>query len=169
MRTLTTGYLVGLLGLCLAFMGCDQDPSSKAMERHLEQYPDINQKYVYQSLLRIANIDRNPDYEKLIRDVNKIAIWLPPKEDSTYQLTTLKTGLREEGYETLVDVRTQEGQRINLFLKEYPEREHYVALVEAENENIFLEIDGTLALEYLGAITAADQSSLLGLLKSNGF
>ncbi len=48
---------------------------------------------MYQSLIRLANIKRDPDFEKLIKDVDKVVIYLAPTGDSTYQIKDLRTSM----------------------------------------------------------------------------
>ena len=73
---------------------CSGNQEPEILEQHLKDYPDINKKYIYQSVLRLANTKQDPDFDKLIRDVRKITIYLPPSDDSTYQLKTLRTSMR---------------------------------------------------------------------------
>jgi len=156
--------------LCLTiaytvFVGCSAPDTPVSIAQLEKQYPEIKKKYIYQSLIRLANIKQDPDFEKLIKDVRKIILYLPPDGDSTYQITGLSAGIRAEGYEELINVRTAQAQRISLWVKESGEKSHYVGLVDAKDEDVIMEIDGEIHPEYLNAILGADQSSLLDLLK----
>ena len=131
------------------------------LAKHEKQYPEIRKKYVYQSLIRLANIKKDPDFEKLIKDVNKVILYLPPSGDSTYQIKDVRNGLPADGYETLVDVRTADAQRISLWVKEANSKSHYIALMDAADQDVILEIDGQINIEYLSAINVADEGSLL--------
>ena len=135
------------------------------LAKHEKAYPDLRKKYVYQSLIRLANTKHDPDFEKLIKDVRKITLYMPPSEDSTYQIKDLRTGMRGDGYEELVDVRTKEAQRISLWVKDSGSRQHYLALLDSDKEDLILEIDGQLDLQYLSAIKVADEGSLMDLLQ----
>ncbi len=132
---------------------------------HENKYPEIRKKYVYQSLIRLANVKQDPDFEKLIKDVKKIILYMPPSADSTYQITELRTSMRGGGYEELVDVRTADAQRISLWVKEDGGKAHYLALLDSSEEDMILEIDGQINLEYLSALQIADQKSLMNLLE----
>ncbi len=70
-----------------------------------------------------------------------------------------------DGYETLVDVRTADAQRISLWVKGEDANARFIALMDAADNDVILEIDGQLNLEYLSAINVADQGSLLKLLE----
>lgn len=149
----------------LLLVGCAREQTARVFENHLADYPEIRKKYIYQSVLRLANIQHDPDFDKLIRDVRKITIYLPPREDSTYQIKDLRSNMRTEGYEELVDVRTADAERIGLWVNETLPEPHYIALLDTSGDDYILEIDGRLNLEYLSALKLADQSSLRELLK----
>lgn len=89
---------------------------------------------------------------------------MPPREDSTYQIKELRAGLREEGYEQLIDVRTANAERISLWLDESKVKPHYVGLLDAADEDYIFEIVGQINLEYISALQIADESSLRDLL-----
>lgn len=165
MKNITSGTLLLLLPFLLLLTGCQKDNISPVLAKHEKQYPKINKKYVYQSLIRLANIKRDPDFEKLIKDVDKVILYLPPDGDSTYQIKDVRSELPTEGYETLVDVRTADAQRISLWVKETNSASHYIALLDAADQEVILEIDGQINIEYLSAINVADKGSLLKLLE----
>jgi hypothetical protein len=124
----------------------------------------MNKKYVYQSIIRLANIKHDPDFEKLIKDVRKVVLYLPPSGDSTYQIKDLNTDMMTDGYEQLVNIRTAEAQRISLWVKESGDKARYIALVDAD-QDVILEIDGQINLQYLTALNVADKTSLMNLLQ----
>jgi len=161
----TKGILCALLFATLAIAGCAKSDTPTPIVELEKKYPELKKKYVYQSLIRLANFKRDPDYENLIKDVRKIILYLPPSEDSTYQITGLPSGLRSDGYEELISVRTAEAQRISLWVKESGKKSHYVALVDSSTDDVILEVDGEIHPEYIQSLVGADQSSLMNLLK----
>lgn len=158
-------FILILLAIFIVQVACRKDETSNVLAKHEKAYPELRKKYVYQSLIRLANIKHDPDFEKLIKDVRKITLYLPPSEDSTYQIKDLRTGMRGDGYEELVDVRTKDAQRISLWVKDSDSRPHYLALLDSDKEDLILEIDGQLDLQYLTAINVADEGSLMELLQ----
>ena len=165
MKNITSGTLLLFLPFILLMPGCQEEKITPVLAKHEKQYPEIRKKYVYQSLIRLANIKRDPDFEKLIKDVDKVILYLPPDGDSTYQIKEVRNGLPADGYETLVDVRTADAQRISLWVKEANSKSHYIALMDAADQDVILEIDGQINIEYLSAINVADEGSLLKLLE----
>ena len=165
MKNITSGTLLLLFPFLILIPGCQKENVTPVLAKHEKQYPEIRKKYVYQSLIRLANIKKDPDFEKLIKDVNKVILYLPPSGDSTYQIKDVRNGLPADGYETLVDVRTADAQRISLWVKESNAKSHYIALMDAADQDVILEIDGQINIEYLSAINVADEGSLLKLLE----
>lgn len=154
-----------ILPFLLVLTACKKEVVSDVLATHEKAYPKIQKKYVYQSLIRLANLKHDPDFEKLIKDVRKVIIYLPPAEDSTYQIKDLRTSMRSGGYEELVDVRIAEAQRISLWVKESTSTAHYLALVDSDKDDLILEIDGQLDLQYLASINMADKGSLMNLIQ----
>ena len=165
MKNITSGTLLLLFPFLILIPGCQKENVTPVLAKHEKQYPEIRKKYVYQSLIRLANIKKDPDFEKLIKDVNKVILYLPPSGDSTYQIKDVRNGLPADGYETLVDVRTADAQRISLWVKESNAKSHYIALMDAADQDVILEIDGQINIEYLSAINVADEGSLYKLLE----
>ena len=160
-----THWAIGLFLVVLLLPSCKQEEQVDSIVKLEKQYPEIRKKYVYQSLIRLANVKHDPDFESLIKDVKKVVLYLPPHDDSTYQITHMRGEIRNEGFEELIDVRTSDAQRISLWVKESGEHSKYVALVDSEDDDVILEVDGEIHPEYLTSISMADESSLLDLLK----
>ena len=144
--------------------GCTGEKPPPVISKHEAKYPDIRKKYLYQSLIRLANIKGDPEFNELIKDVRKIIIYMPPHEDTTYQITEVRSGMRADGFEELVDVRTADNNRISLWVNESKTIPHYMGLLDTETEDYIFEIDGQLNLEYLSSLKIADQGSIMDLI-----
>ena len=165
MNNLIPKFLLFLLPLILVQIACRKDETTDVLVKHEKAYPELRKKYVYQSLIRLANIKRDPEFEKLIKDVRKIILYMPPSGDSTYQIKDVRAGMRDDGYEELVDVRTADTQRISLWVRDSESNPHYLALLDSDKDDIILEIDGQLDLQYLASINIADKGSLMDFLQ----
>ena len=141
-------------------LSCSGEQTDAIFEKHLEKYPDVSKKYLYQSVLRLANVKHDPNFDKFIKYVTKVTIYFPPAGDSTYQIKDLRTEIRSSGYEELFDVRTADKERINLWVNESFKKPHYVGLLDTSEEDYVFEIDGQVDLEYVSAFNIADQKSL---------
>lgn len=164
MDKLNPVYFLLFVLLSVLASGCSDEKLPPALAAHEAKYPDIRKKYIYQSVIRLANIKGDPDFNKLIRDVKKITIYLPPKEDSTYQIKEVSSGIMADGFETLMEVRTAEAGRISLWEKESKSSSQYMGFLDTETDDIIFVIDGELNLKYISALKFADQSSLMDLI-----
>ena len=153
------------LAFIILLVACSREQTPKVFEKHLADNPDIRKIYIYQSVLRLANVKHDPDFNKLIEDVQKITIYQPPREDSTYHIKEVRSNMRSAGYEELIDVRTADKDRISLWLNDSIPKPHYVGLFDTSEGDYIFEIDGQINLDYIGSINMADQKSLLDLLK----
>jgi len=102
-------YLFVLLFVFILSSGCNKKDADTVLAKHEARYPDIRKKYIYQSVIRLANLKHDPDFDKLIKDVRKITIYMPPSEDSTYQIKEVSKEIAADGFEQLMEVRS--GQR----------------------------------------------------------
>lgn len=155
---------IWLLIVCLSgFLACKNDSKPDVFEQHLKDYPDVRKNYLYQSVLRLANIKHDPDFDKLIRDVEKIIIYSPPS-DTTYQIKALRSTIRASEYEELLDIRTAAKDRISLWVNESFRQPHYIGLFDTGAGDYIFEIDGSINLEYASSLNLADQDMLRELL-----
>lgn len=153
-----------LLAIALIFSSCQTEEEVPVLTDHLQQYPHIQKKYIYQSLIRLANIQHDPDFDKLIRDIDKIILYMPPREDSTYQIKTLRTALVSAAYEQLIDFRSASGERISLWVNESGSQPHYIGLLDSDTSDYIFEVSGQINLEYISSLTKANESTLRGLI-----
>ncbi|MEP6795476.1 MAG: DUF4252 domain-containing protein, partial [Saprospiraceae bacterium] len=144
--------------------GCHSEKPQSVLEKHEARYPDIRKKYIYQSVIRLANVKGDPDFNKLIKDVRKITIYLPPSEDSTYQIKDVSSSIAADGFEQLMEVRTEGSGRISLWVKESKSSSQYMGFLDTDATDIIFEIDGQLDLAYISALKLADQSTLMDLI-----
>jgi hypothetical protein len=158
-------YICLLITLIACTTAKKSDSGAEVFRQHLADYPDIRKKYIYQSVLRLANIKDDPEFDLLIRNVRKITIYLPPREDSTYQVKSIPSHLGENGYEQLIDVRTADAERVSLWVNESLPKPMYVALLDSGTDDYIMEVDGQINIEYLSSLKFADQGSLRELLK----
>jgi len=154
-----------LLALCACLLpGCREEPVSGALQAHLDKYPSIRKKYFYQSVIRVANTSHDPNFEGLIRDLRKVTAYLPPRQDSTYAIAPLRPQLREEGFETLIEARSAEAQRLSLWVKTVDGTDRYLALIEGEQGDMILEVDGRIGVEYIAKLAGTDQEAIRKLV-----
>lgn len=152
------------LALIVICFSCSREDPSKVLERHLPHYEDISKNYVYQSVLRLANLTQDPDFDNMIRDIRKITIYQPTASDSTFQIKDLRADLREEGYEELMDFKTADKARASLWLNESFKKPHYIGLLDSAEDDYIFEIDGEIDLEYVSALNLFNPQTLQDLI-----
>lgn len=165
MKNTTLQVFLLLFSFTLLFSSCKETVHSTVLEQHEADYPNLRKKYVYQSVIRLANVNKDPNFEKLIKDVQKIVVYLPPDGDSTYQIKNVREGMLADGYELLIDGRTADDMRMSMWLKDLGSRSHYIALIEAVDQDMILEVDGQINIEYLMALEVADQDALREIIE----
>ncbi|HZV68770.1 MAG TPA: DUF4252 domain-containing protein [Saprospiraceae bacterium] len=158
-------FLFILLFVFILSPGCKKDDADTVLAKHEARYPDIRKKYIYQSVIRLANLKHDPDFDKLIKDVRKITIYMPPSDDSTYQIKEVSKGIAADGFEQLMEVRSEGTGRISLWEKETKSSSHFIGFLDTETDDIIFEIDGQLNLKYISALKFADEGSLMDLIK----
>ena len=72
MKIIFYRLILVLLPFFLVLTACEEEYSSDVLAKHEKAYPKLQKKYVYQSLIRLANVKHDPDFENLIKDVRKI-------------------------------------------------------------------------------------------------
>ena len=65
-------------------------------------------------------------------------------------------------YELLIDGRTADDMRMSMWVKDLGSRSHYIALIEAVDQDMILEVDGQINIEYLMASGSGRSGSIKG-------
>lgn len=138
----------------------------KAVEKFVSENEEGLQKFfIYQSSLRMLNQNGDDDFNRLIKDIRKINVYIAensgssPKSD--YQ--RMVSDLTSDDFETLVSVKNG-GMHLNLLGKETGDRAWYV-LAATEDESVaVLEMDGKLDLRYLQSLDKVNFDKLKGIV-----
>lgn len=150
--------ILSLCAICFVTLASAQ---IKAVEKFVESHKGIQKFFIYQSSLRMLNQDGDEDFNRLIKDVRKINVYIAEDNADVSQAGFQKM-LRElsaDQFETLVSVK--EGQmRMNLLGKESGSRAWYVLAGNEGSSFVVLEMDGKLDLRYLQSIEDVDLDKL---------
>ncbi|MDX1409870.1 MAG: DUF4252 domain-containing protein [Saprospiraceae bacterium] len=137
----------------------------KAVEAFIEDHPNLDEYYVYQSTLRMINQEGDPDFNRLIKDIRKINIYI--SEGSTdvteESYREMLTDLANEGFEVLINAK-YEATLINMMSKDAGNRSYYVLAVRDTDNFGLMEMDGSLDLRYLKALEKMDFGKLQKLV-----
>lgn len=131
------------------------------VEDFVNEHPSLKDFYIYQSTLRMLNQDGDSDFNKLIRDIRKINVYISQEEEGvthdSYQ--RLVDRLKSDSFETLVQVK-YENTFIDFMTKDIGKRPYYVLALHDTDGFGLMEMDGFLDLQYLTAIENIDFSKL---------
>lgn len=98
--------------------------------------------YFYPSILRIINLQHNPDYYRLIRNIEKIIVYRLIEDFSGEEWLDLKLRLeKEESFEEYANLSSA-GQQIFILGKENPF--HSVFMVPADGEYYVIDVMGQI-------------------------
>lgn len=150
-----------LLGISLA-----ASAQIKPVEDFLKANKDLSKYFIYQSTLRMLNQDGDPDFNRLIKDIRKINVYIAMEEGvavSKQSHQKMLDDLTAVKFETLVSAK-MDGALINLMSKEEGDRAYYVLAASEEANFALLEMDGRLDLRYLQSLEKFDFNKLRKLV-----
>lgn len=162
--------LLSLIFLACLLTSCiipekDRDP---LRSDYIDNYK-FRSFYLYQSVLRIANINQNPKINKLIKDLDRVDVHIFKGEDPKADMLSIRKQLRKDGYEDLISTRMADQGRINLKTKNTGNKEKFALVGNANGRYLYVELQGHLNLEYLGEIGSVDWSKLTEQIGNNNF
>ena len=141
-------------GLLLPRQTWAQQQAIKDLQRH---HPASSVYFFYPSTLRMLNVDRNPDYYRLIRDVNLVvAVALEGPSPALRRAAVEKTkkAIDQAAYQNLFGFRQVDNQG-SLFLREADgQPAEMFGFLETKEQYLVAYVDGYL-----------DGPALLSLLK----
>ena len=131
--------------------------SDESVNSFLEEHSKEKKFFLYQSLLRIVNIDHNKDFDKLIKNVEYIKINTFKTPDSTEVVPwkELQSAIKKDGYEELISF-AQKGMKIKLTMKGDESQSSFLIFIVSEGTSMLAEMEGYLDLRYLGALATAN-------------
>jgi hypothetical protein len=142
------------------------DAQIKPVEKFLRENKDLQKYFIYQSTLRMLNDTGDPDFNKLIKGIRKINVYIS-EESSELAKGSYQRLIRELGdaqFETLVSAK-QSQMVLNLMSRESGNEAYYILAAHEGNNFALLEMDGKLDLRYLKSL---DNVNFLKLRKILG-
>jgi hypothetical protein len=150
MRTL----LISTLTLFLSLSAFAQ---SKTVGRFTEKHQPSASFYLYPSTLRMINRENNPDYQQLVRHIEKVSFLTYEKSAQAINKTKIKTLQQElagEQYEELMSFRDA-GNQIYIYAKG-DDPEAYVSLVDNVETLMLFDLQGAPDLPSLMKLVQSD-------------
>jgi hypothetical protein len=147
MKKITLIILLLLPGLVQA--------QSKVMRELADDYPDAFVLMIYHSSLNMLNIDDNPDFARMIHDIDRIKVLrLDKKEDDFTKtaLSSLKETLDDRGFEELMIIKSKEYD-IGVYIHEDgDEIEGYFLIMDEEENFTAIDVLGSMAVGDIGQL-----------------
>jgi hypothetical protein len=142
---------------------------STAIQSFVEEHGEGRKFYVYQSVLRVLNLDGNEDFNQLIKNVRRIVIHQPDLQiDSLnikmYLIDELVQDLFDEEFEELIQAKEQ-NMRLSLMSRGAIEDAEFVLIMRESQRAFIAEVEGSLNMAYIGALANAKMSELTDYLK----
>lgn len=139
------------------FLSLSAFAQSKTVGQFMKKHEPSASFYLYPSTLRMINRDNNPDYQQLVRHIEKVSFLTFEKGSqpiSKTKVRELQQALAGEQYEELMSFRDA-GNQVYIYAKG-DEPEAYVSLVDNEE-----------ALMLFDMLGAPDLPSLMKLVQSD--
>ncbi|MEM9676375.1 MAG: DUF4252 domain-containing protein [Bacteroidota bacterium] len=125
---------------------------SRTVDRFMEEHQPSQKFFLYPSTLRMVNLEKNPDFYALVRNIDKLRVLMYDKNENGFSAQTIRTLSQEveaEEYEELMTFQTKE-QRVHLYsLGEDDTPEGVVGLVETDDTIILTDLEGFVNLPAL--------------------
>lgn len=123
--------------------------------------------YLYQSVIRMLNRDKNPDFNMLIRNLDHLRfVTTPVGGDATEARSTLKgldKGVESEGFENIMSVDNPD-YVLHLYLSETSSKSLWIATFLMDGIAGAMEMKGDLDTKYLHAFNSLNIERLQKML-----
>jgi hypothetical protein len=132
---------------------------SRTVDRFMEAHRPSQKFFLYPSTLRMVNLEKNPDFYAVVREIDKLRVLMYDKAETGFSAQTVHTLSKEvqaEEYEELMTFQTKE-QRVHLYsLGEDDTPEGVVGLVETDDTIILTDLEGFVNLPALLQLFQSD-------------
>jgi hypothetical protein len=147
-----------LLMTALTLIFClESHAQSKTVARFLEKHTPSTSLYFYPSTLRMINRENNPDYQRLVRNIEKLSFLTFEKKSanlSSSDFQKLKNELASEKFEELFTM-DDKGNHIYVYaLGNDPEA--YISVVESDSSLMLFDMQGAPHLPSLMKLIQSD-------------
>lgn len=127
--------------------------------------------YLYQSVIRLLNVDKNDDFNMLIRNLDHIRyLSTDSTDDEAYQkFLELDNSVNSEGFEEILTFDNKDYKCHVYELNSKKNRATWVAVLLIDGRAGILEMKGSLDLKYLKAFSSFDMDRFQTLVPSLQF
>ena len=146
-----------LISTLTLFFSVTAFAQSKTVSRFIEKQDPSASFYLYPSTLRMINRENNPDYQQMVRHIQKLSFLTYEKgalDLSKDKISSLKKELAGEQYEELMSFRDA-GNQVYIYAKD-EDPEAYVSLVDNEEALMLFDMQGAPDLPALMRLVQSD-------------
>lgn len=135
-----------------------------------EKKSEGSKLFLYQSVLRVMNKDKNPDFNMLIRNLDHLRFVSSGDEDKNPKQTflDLDKGVRSEGFEEIMSFDDSERNCRVYELESSGGQSTWVVTLFSDGIAGALEMKGSLDLKYIKAISSLNMEEMQELLPVDG-
>lgn len=134
---------------------------SRTTEKLHKTYQGAMSLYLYHNTLRMLNQSEDPDFDALIKDIEKMKLLLINKDVETFNYKKVVADYKAEAFEEVMTSR-HEGKNFDIFFKE-GNNKGMLVLVNDSASLYVLDIVGTIALDKVTKLyNTIDESSDIG-------
>jgi len=129
----------------------------------LEKTTNGYKLYLYQSLIRVMNTDKNPDFNMLIRDLDHLKVVTSDANGPVAlkaAFTSLDKSVKAEGFEVIMSVDNKDYKCHLMEKTSWRGDPTYVASFLMDGYAGVLEMKGTIDLNYINALKSLDMDKL---------
>jgi hypothetical protein len=131
----------------LFFYSLTMAGQSKSIDQFRKEFKEDNNVFIYSSTLQMLNLENNPEFADLTKDIEEIRVLNYTKASQKFtadRIATLKASLKKEKYTELMIINEKEN-KINLYSREKKGKTvGFVALVENPETFVVIDVDGSL-------------------------
>jgi len=131
-----------ILLFSLSLMTSISSPAQSKLFASLQDSPSLDTElYFYASTLRMINIQRNPGFDEMVKDIRRMKFF-KLRDYKINEIRELAGQFKEEGFEELM---TMEGKDETFYILGRSDDE-FISLVKAEGDMIAVSLEGKIGV-----------------------
>jgi hypothetical protein len=159
--------IIGAFLILFSFSGLAQSKTVTEFSKTAKGY----NLYLYQSMIRMLNKDKNPEFNLLIRDLDHLK-WVTTDSTGTQAVSVFKkldAGLRDEGFEEIVTYDSKDSKCHIYDLEGNGNKSTWVITMLFEGVAGAVEMKGSVDMKYMSAMSSLNINKISDLLKIDHF
>lgn len=155
--------------IALVLFGCVPLFAQSTVANEFEKTSEGYKYFAYQSIIRMLNMDDNPDFNRLIRNLDHLRVVMSEKsgEAAAPVFKQLDKGIQDEGFELLMSF-DQKNNKCHVYeLSSRSKKSTWIATFLMEGKAGLFEMVGSLDLQYIDALSSMDIDQFMKMTGTN--